>query len=110
MILQSIVETFYSTALKGCWDIVFMHGVRMGGQVGGWLSGRAGGRASELEKVCLGCILETIMCKKLIRGRDIGGRYRCATSLCDLDWTFDLAVLTLSLKISSGQYLKNRKL
>ena len=32
------------------------------------------------------------------------------TSWCDLDLTFDLAVVTLSLKILSGLYLGNRKL
>ena len=47
---------FYPTALKGCRGIVFTHGVRMGG----WR-----------EKVCPGCISETIRCRKLIRGRDI---------------------------------------
>ena len=26
---------FYPTALKGCWGIVFTHGVRMGGRAGG---------------------------------------------------------------------------
>ena len=31
------------------------------------------------------------------------------TSWCDLDLTFDLAVVTLSLKILSGLYLGNRK-
>ena len=31
---------------------------------------------------------------------------RCATSWSDLDLTFDLAVVTLSLKILSGLYLK----
>ena len=45
----------------GCRGIVFTHGVRMGG--------RAGGRQ---EKVCPGCISETIRCRKLILGRDIG--------------------------------------
>ena len=34
---------------------------------------------------------------------------RCATSLCDLDLTFDLAVVTLTSKILSGLYLGNRK-
>ena len=56
---------FYPTALKGCWGIVFTHGVRMGG----WVDGRAGGRR---EEVCLACISETISCRKLILGRDIG--------------------------------------
>ena len=51
----------YPTALKGCRGIVFTHGVRMGG--------RPGGRR---EKVCLGCISETVRCRKLILGRDIG--------------------------------------
>ena len=31
------------------------------------------------------------------------------TSWCDLDLTFDLTVVTLSLKILSGLYLRNRK-
>ena len=51
----------------------------------------------------------SIRCRKLILGRDIGWGYRCATSWCDLDLTFDLAVVTLSLKILSGVYLKNYK-
>ena len=42
---------------------------------------------------CLGYILETIRCRKLIFGRDIG--QGCATSWCDLDLTFDLAYLML---------------
>ena len=29
--------------------------------------------------------------------------------MCDLDLTFDLAVVTLSLKILSGLYLENHK-
>ena len=33
---------------------------------------------------------------------------RCATSWCDLDLTFDLAVVTLTYKILSGLYLGNR--
>ena len=48
--------TFYPTALEGCRDIVFTDDVRMGGLQ---------------EKVCLGCIEETISCRKLILGRDI---------------------------------------
>ena len=35
---------------------------------------------------------------------------RCAMSWCDLDLTFDLAVVTLSLKNLSGLYLGNCKL
>ena len=56
---------FYPTALKGCRGIVFTHGVRMGGRPGG----RVGGRR---EIVCPGCISETVRCRKLILGRDIG--------------------------------------
>ena len=48
-----------------------------------------------------GCISETVRSRKLILGS--------ATSWCDLDLTFDLAALTLSLKIFSGPYLGNRK-
>ena len=48
---------FYPTALKGCRGIVFTHGVR----IGGWR-----------EKVCPGCISETVRCRKLILNRDIG--------------------------------------
>ena len=34
---------------------------------------------------------------------------RCATLWCDLDLTYDLAAVTLSLKILSGIYLGNCK-
>ena len=46
----------------GCVAIVFTHGDRMGG--------RSDSRV--VEKVCLGCISETIRCTKLIICRDIG--------------------------------------
>ena len=52
---------FYPTTLKGCRGIVFTHGVRMGGRVGG-----------RREIVCPGCISETVRCRKFILGRDIG--------------------------------------
>ena len=52
-----IIFSFYPTALKGCRGVVFTHGVRMGGR---------------REKVCPGCISETVKCRKLILGRDIG--------------------------------------
>ena len=42
-------------------------------------------------------------------GTLVGGGGRCATSWCDLDLTFDLAVVTLTYKILSGLYLGNRK-
>ena len=60
LILQ-VIQFFYPTALKGCRGIVFTDGVRMGRQAGG-----------QREKVCPGCISETVRCRKLILGRDIG--------------------------------------
>ena len=63
------------------------------------VSGWAGGRR---EIVCPGCISETVRCRKFILGRDIGWGCRCATSWSDLDLTYDLAVVTLSLKICPG--------
>ena len=33
----------------------------------------------------------------------------CATSWCELVLTFDFAIVTLSLKIFSGLYLRNRR-
>ena len=61
------------------------------------------------EKDCLGCISETVRCRKLILGRDIGWGSRCATSWCDLDLTFDLAIVTLTYKTLSVLYLGNCK-
>ena len=58
-------HSFYPTALKGCRGIVFTHGVRMGGRACGWAGGQR-------EIVCPGCISETVRCRKLILGRDIG--------------------------------------
>ena len=45
----------------------------------------------------LGYISETARCEKLKLGIDIGGGCRCAASWCDIDLTFDLAVVTLTL-------------
>ena len=56
--LPCMSSSFYPTALKGCRGIVFTHGVRMGVRAVG--------------KVCPGCISETVRCRKLILGRDIG--------------------------------------
>ena len=42
-----------------------------------------------------GYISETIRCRQMIFGRDIGQGYKCAMSWCDLDFTFDLAYLML---------------
>ena len=52
---------FYPTALKGSPGIVFTSGVLMGEQA-----------FVRQEKVWLGCISETIRCRKLILNRDIG--------------------------------------
>ena len=60
-------------------------------------------------KVCRGCISETIRCRKLILGRDIGWGCRCVTSWCGLDLTFEFAIVTLTFKILSRLYLKNGK-
>ena len=43
------------------------------------------------------------MCNIMVRG------CRCAMSQCDLDLTFDLAVVNLTYKTLSGLYLGNRK-
>ena len=72
-------------------------GVLFSPMVSRWAGQRVSG---QWEKSCPDYISETVRCRKLILGRDIGwGVYRCATSWCDLDLTFDLAVVTLSLKI-----------
>ena len=65
--------------------IIFTHGSQVGG-----------GKES-----CLGYIFEIVRRKILILGRVISWGYRCATTWFDLDFTFDLAVVTLSLKILS---------
>ena len=50
-------NNFYPTALKSCQGIVFTHVVTAGGRQ---------------EKVCPGCISESVRCRKLILGREIG--------------------------------------
>ena len=48
-------------------------GVLFSPMVSGWPGGRASGRAGgRREIVCPGCISETVRCRKLILGRDIG--------------------------------------
>ena len=49
-------------------------------------------------KVYPAYISETVRCRKFH-----------ATTWCDLDLTFDLAVVTLTYKILSGLYLRNGK-
>ena len=51
----------------------------------------------------------SVRCMKLIPGRDNSCWCRCATSWCDLDLTFDLVKVILSLKIYSKLYLMNCK-
>ena len=58
-----------------------------------------------------GCISETIRCRKLVYtwyGKLVGD-CRCAMSWCDLDLTFDLALVTLIYEILFGLYLGNHK-
>ena len=65
------------------------------------VSGRAGGRKKFVRAVS--------QKPKGAESRYLVGtlvrKCRCAMSWCDLDLTFDLAVVTLSLKILSGLYL-----
>ena len=56
-----------------------------------------------------GCISETMRCRKLKLAKDIGWAYGCTASWCDLDLTFDLAILTLNLIILSELYLGNHE-
>ena len=63
-----ILTIFYPTDLKGCRGYCF-HPWCPDGRAGVLSGGRVGVRR---EKVCPGCILETVRCRKLILGRDIG--------------------------------------
>ena len=81
-LIGRIIVSFYPTALKSFRGIVFTHGVRMGRWVrgGGGEFVRAvsqktvkgGGGGGGGGGVCPGCISETVRCRKLIIGRDIG--------------------------------------
>ena len=71
---------------------LFTHGVQIGGRATG--------------KSCPRCISETVRCRKLIHGRDIGWGCRCATSWSDQDSTFDLTMVTLTYKILSELVLE----
>ena len=61
------------------------------------------------KKVCHGCMSEALTCKVLNLGRDISWECMCAISGCDRDLTFNLSIVTLSLKILFGLYLRNCK-
>ena len=61
-----IIISFYPTAVKAV-------GVLFSPMVSRWVGGRAVGQADgRLEEVCTACISETVRCRKLILGRDIG--------------------------------------
>ena len=47
-------------------------GVLFSPMVSGWAGVRAGGWAGGGKRVCPGCISETVRCRKLMLGRDIG--------------------------------------
>ena len=47
--------------------------------------------------------------ENLVQAISIVRTCRCATLWCDLDLTFELAVVTLTYKILSGLYLRYRK-
>ena len=49
------------------------------------------------------------MCRKLILSRDISWGFGCVMSWCDLDLTFDVAVVTLAYKNLSGLCFGNHK-
>ena len=66
----------------------------------GWVGEQMGKRQ---EKNIVQTISQkTMSCRKLITW--LG--FRCATSWCNLDMTFDLVIVTLTFKISSGLYLR----
>ena len=67
----------------------------------GWTGGQAG------EKRLSGQYLETMRCSKLKLSKDIG--WGCV-GVQRHGVTFDLALVTLSLKILSGLYLRNCKM
>ena len=67
---------------------------------------RAGGFAGI---ACPAYISETLRCRKLKLGRDIGWGCKYATLWCDVDLTFGLAIVTLTFKILSRLYLRNHK-
>ena len=73
--------------------------------VSGWM-GLAGGW--EEQESSLAYISETIRCRKLSLGRDIC--WGCAMPWCGIDLAFGLAMMTLSLNILSGLYLRHCKI
>ena len=97
-VISFVVYLFFSL-VRGLTVVIFVftHGVRMGGWVGGE---KMFVRAVSPKPYGVG---SSYLVGTLVRG------CRCATSWCDLDLTFDLAVVTLTYKISSGLYLGNRK-
>ena len=61
--ISSVLEMLFTPQPLRAVGVLFSptHGVRIGRWVGG-----------QREKVCPGCISETVRCRKLILGRDIG--------------------------------------
>ena len=55
-------------------------------------------------KSCPGYFWETISFRKMILGRDIGWGCRCAISWYNIGLTFDIATVTLAVKILSELY------
>ena len=90
----NLIFGFYSTAFTDCLEVLFLP--MASGLADWWAAGKV-------------CPSETVRCRKLIHGRDIGWGCRCAKSWWDLHLTFDLAIVTLSLKIFSRLYLINHK-
>ena len=72
-----------------------------------WSMVSIGWACRQQQKVCPGCISETIRCRKLILSRDISWGCRWAMSWCDIDLIFVLAVVTLSSKVLCWLYLRN---
>ena len=54
------------------------------------------------------CISKTVKFR-LILGRDIDWESRCVTTWCEIDLTFDLAIVTLNYKLLPRLYLGNYK-
>ena len=61
------------------------------------------------EKSCPGSFSETVTYKMLLLDRDIGWSCRYALTRCELDLTFDLAIMTFNLKILSTPNLAKHK-
>ena len=98
-VLRCVGLVFFTPQpLRAVW-VLFLS---MVSTVSGWAVRRQG-------KSLSGLYLTIVRCRKFRLGRDIGRGCRCATLWCDLDLNFDLAAVSMSLKILFGLYLGNRK-